>query len=118
MLPKRQRVTRALLLDVKAHGKAFHSNVATLRILPTSETLGVGTSSAFSVVVSKKVARSAVERNTLRRRAYQALANIFGNIQDPYVGVFFLKGSVKQLSFRELEHEFEILLRKADAVSS
>ena len=112
MLPKRQRVTRAFFSDIMSRGKVFHSKAATLRILPTTNT------SAFSVVVSKKIARRAVVRNTLRRRGYRALGNIFEKMQNPYMGAFFLKKNTQELAFEELEHEFEVLLRKAGAVPS
>jgi len=112
MLPKRQRITRALFSNITAHGTVFHSKNATLRILPQAHT------SAFSIVVSKKVARGAVERNVLRRRAYIALANIFDTIQHPYAGAFFLKKSAQKLSSEDLKHEFEILLHKASVILS
>ena len=118
MLPKRQRVTRALFSDIMARGKVFHSKAATLRILPAKNASYTGHANVFSIVVSKKVANHAVARNTLRRRAYRALSNIFGEIQNPHIGAFFLKKNAQELIFEEFEYEFETLLRKAGAISS
>lgn len=118
MLPKRQRVTRALFSDIMSRGKVFHSAIATLRILPIKNASYLRHTGAFSIVVSKKVARRAVARNTLRRRAYRALSSVFEKMQNPHIGVFFLKKNAQELVFGELENEFETLLRKAGAISS
>lgn len=58
----------------------------------------------IAVVVSKKVAKSAVERNRIRRRIYEALRLNFEFIpkKTDYIFVVFSK-SVAKMPFNELE---------------
>ena len=58
----------------------------------------------IAVVVSKKVAKSAVERNRIRRRVYEALRLNFEYIpkKTDYIFVVFSK-SVAKMPFNELE---------------
>jgi ribonuclease P protein component len=67
MLPKRERIPRsqfAGLLQSRAYKNSAHF---TLRTAPSPS------GARFAVSVSKKVSKSAVVRNRVRRRAYTAL---------------------------------------------
>lgn len=57
-----------------------------------------------AVVVSKKVAKSAVERNRIRRRVYEALRKNFDYLpkKNDYIFVVFSKNVLK-MPFSELE---------------
>ncbi len=66
MLAKEERLSREAFTRYFASGKRFHSDVLTVIYTPGPRLLG-------AVVVSKKVSKSAVKRNTLRRRLYAAL---------------------------------------------
>lgn len=68
MLPKKNRLTRAVFNDFRSLGQEKHSSHFGLRVGPGNE-VRVGVS------VSKKVAKSAVARNTLRRRVYEVVRN-------------------------------------------
>ncbi len=72
--------------------------------------------SKFSFVVSKKVSKSAVQRNLLRRRGYSALRLILGKKKLhtlPVLGVFFLKKDAEKLTFSAFQNEVRLLLKKA-----
>jgi ribonuclease P protein component len=86
MLPKRSRLTRKDI-PLVLKGQTRHSASFTLRF-KRSET----GSPRFAVVVSKKVAKGAVERNTLRRRGYAALSEALqGAGAPPLSGALFMK---------------------------
>ena len=67
MLKKTQRVSRADFATFFKKGNRHHSDHATVVVSPFPTFHG-------SVVVSKKVSKLAVTRNTLRRRVYAQLA--------------------------------------------
>ena len=64
----------------------------------------------FAVVVSKKVLKSAVARNRVRRRLYEAIRLNFDNFkhQRDYIFVVYDKNLLK-LPFSELEHQLRSL---------
>lgn len=63
----------------------------------------------FSVVVSKKVAKTAVSRNKIRRRAYSVLGK---NVKNPYFIILFGKKGVEKATFAEVEADIKKLLEK------
>ena len=67
MLSKTRRLRAAEVREVLARGRGRGGEVLSVKILPTT--------SAFrcAVVVSKKLARTAVMRNKMRRAVYRAL---------------------------------------------
>ena len=69
MLQKSERVTRSEFLRLYKAGKKLHSKHLTVSISPTPGFHG-------SVVVSKKVSKRAVIRNTIRRRIYSELRSL------------------------------------------
>lgn len=59
----------------------------------------------FAVVISKKVIKSAVGRNRVRRRVYEAIRKNFADIpkQKDYIFVIYQK-NIKEMPFSELEN--------------
>lgn len=108
MLPKSQRVKRALFVGVFNTGKSFFAPHITLRVISVAET-----TSKFSLVVSKAVAKRAVKRNLLRRRGYSAIAKLKKNILPGCVCVFFFKKGAGILSYTTISSEITELLEKA-----
>ena len=70
MLPKSRRLSAAEVREVLAKGKTFRVGQYVGKFLAGRPVLGV------AVVVSKKVARKATSRNTLRRKAYLELESL------------------------------------------
>lgn len=69
-----------------------------------------------SVVVSKKTAKTAVARNLMRRRFYEAIHPHKENFKDPGLLVFYPKKEVIAASFSVLKEEIETVLRKAKLI--
>jgi len=109
MSQKAQSVNRALFSVILKEGRTYHSPHLSLRvhrIKPTEE--GV-----FAFVVSKKVTKSAVRRNLLKRRGRHILRASADTIQRSFAGIVFFKKGAEKLSFYELQEEILLLLRKA-----
>ena len=66
----------------------------------------------FAVVVSKKVLKSAVGRNRIRRRVYEAIRLNFDKFKQPRDYIFVVYNSkIKELPFSELEKSIRLLAR-------
>ena len=91
--------------------KVFYAPHITLRVL--SYTDFEKYPSAFSFVVSSKVARKATERNRLKRRGYAIIQKQFECIKPNHNCVFFFKKHAAELSFKDVEQEITTLLIKA-----
>lgn len=95
MLNKKQRLSRAQFAAVFKNGRRIHSPALTLVYEPAEEFHG-------SVVVGKKVAKTAVGRNQLRRRLYAALYRM--KIESGLIGTYILltKPAIKDVSRRDI----------------
>ena len=91
MLKKTNRLSRTQFTEYFKSGKRYHFDHLTILYSPAPTLLS-------AVVVSKKVAKSAVKRNTLKRRVFARLASI--HKQQALSGVFIiiLKPSFASLS--------------------
>lgn len=87
MLAKQQRLSRREFDRVFQHGVRSHTPYG--QVIYTS-----APSAKAAVVVSKKVAKSAVERNRLRRRVYSILEN---TTLPPAHYIFILKPSIRDI---------------------
>lgn len=68
----------------------------------------------IAVVVSKKIAKSAVKRNRMRRRIYEALRKNFDYIPKGYDYIFVVfSNDVLKMSFKELEKRLGELVSEA-----
>jgi ribonuclease P protein component len=122
MLEKKMRVDKSLFSSLIEKADLRSTPHFSLRFRQNTESPG-----RFSVTVSKKTAKTAVERNKLRRRGYHALREvifqksidsksvgnsnkkrIFNNID----GIIFIKKGSDGLSFRQLVLEMSELLHK------
>ncbi len=99
MLPSSKRLSTALFKEVITKGKHLHSPLFVLRAIKTE---GL---SRFSVSVPKKVAKTAVLRNKLRRRFYSALNPLFVEIKPGIHGVFIVKETILKAHFKSLSTE-------------
>lgn len=108
MIPNTNRINREDFEKIMKKGGFLNSPFFTLRFLknPLNTT-------HFSVVVSKKVAKTAVSRNKIRRRTYSLLKKLTKNSKNPYFAIFFSKSGVEKALFQNLELEIQKLLEKA-----
>ncbi len=81
MVASQNRISRAHFPTYFASGKRFHSEFFTVVYTKSTDF-------RVSVVVSKKIAKSAVDRNRLRRRAYGVVERL--NKEQSLVGVYIV----------------------------
>ena len=111
MLPKSQKISRALFKDVFSKKKNIASAFFALSFCKTKQLLP----SRFSFVVSKKIAGKATARNILKRRGYTFLQKNKKKIQSSFIVIFFLKKGVEKLSPKDFCVEMIVLLKKIGA---
>ncbi|MDP3962817.1 MAG: ribonuclease P protein component [bacterium] len=96
MLPSSKRLTTALFKKTIDNGRSAHSQLFILKLIKE------GGPSRFSVSVSKKVAKKAVERNKIRRRAYSAISSFYPAIKHGIHGVVIAKNPAAKASLEEI----------------
>ncbi len=112
MLSKNKRVKRSIFPETLQRGKSAYSPFLSLKCLKRSD----ARESKFSFVVSKAVAKKAVERNLLRRRGYSIIKDNQSKIKGSFTCIFFFKKEAINLSFKELEKDILFLLKKSDVL--
>lgn len=119
MLPRARRVRKTAFNELLNRGSYGASPFFSIRFTKSGQS-GVGadvgittTFSTFAVVVSKKVAASAVARNKIKRKCYHALRDLLPKIKNSYKIVFFAKKGVEKLSFKELSDNVYSTLSKS-----
>ncbi|MCL1839695.1 ribonuclease P protein component [Candidatus Saccharibacteria bacterium] len=69
----------------------------------------------FAVVVSKKVLKSAVARNRIRRRVYEAIREQLPSLKSPNDHIFTIYSKdIKDISFSELQAIISDLLNQSN----
>jgi ribonuclease P protein component len=103
MLKKRERLTRAQFDQSFALGKRLHSPVVQIIYHPSDTFHG-------SAVVGKKVAKKAVDRNTLRRRLYGLLYSYVQSTPMNFTVIMVAKPGALQISRKQFAYEVRQLL--------
>ena len=108
MLPKKNRITRKDFPAPPKQGfRLFSELFSGLAYPEKSLPLRV------SVVVSKKTAKLAVTRNTLKRRFYTAIQPLIENCTQGALVVLYPKKGSEKTSITSLRGELAIALKKA-----
>lgn len=107
MLSKERRISRTLLKGLEGKKKYSNTEYFSLMSWPSSQR------ARFAVSVSKKVSKSAVVRNRIRRRTYSALRGMLDKVP-PGIHLISAKPNSQTLKGEKLENE----LRKLLVVSS
>ncbi len=106
MLPRSKTLRSAEFTEVVLQGSVVRSSSFLMRVKKT----GIATS-RFSVAVSKKVAKTAVQRNSIRRKAYAALEKLFPQIGPGFEGVILTNNKIIDMTtnaiFGELADTFK-----------
>lgn len=110
MLSKRERIPRSQFASILKEGRYVKSPSFLLRIAPSGSKRA-----QIAVSVSKKVSKSAVGRNALRRRTYAAIRPFIDRLT-PHRFFFMAQPEAKTLKGERLSEEIEALFRKADAL--
>lgn len=107
MLPKKRRVNKELFELIMKKGLIISGQFFVFRYLPPGvKHLGLH----LACVAPKSVAKKAVNRNKLRRRAYSILRS-FPVLKGS--GIFFYKKTGVLVSSNEIKKDIEFLLKKA-----
>ena len=95
---------------VYSNGKAVRSQNYTIKYVPNSHRKNP----RFSVVISKKVIKSAVGRNRVRRRLYEYLRNNISRFNDIYdVVIICTSGEIRAQPYQEISSQLDNLFEKA-----
>ena len=95
---------------VYTNGKAVRSQPITIKWVKNVHR----SKPRFSVVVSKKVIKSAIGRNRIRRRVYEHLRVHLGRLNDTYdIVIIVTSPELKDIPYSELAGQIDGLLTKA-----
>lgn len=109
MLERKNRVGRGYFAEVMKGGSKISTPVFLVRYRRQT----TGQAFKCSVVVSKKIAKSAVDRNNFRRRVYAAINEIINTTPvcaGPYTAIFFVKSDLEKMSFNALKDVIKVIL--------
>src|SRR5690242_1182263 len=107
MLPKRRRISRKEFPTILSHGKRYNSPFLLLYIAKRDQEnmpKNMAENSLFAFSASKKVSKTAVGRNKLRRQGYSIVQKHLTEIKPGYFLFFsFKKAGIGPQSFAVLE---------------
>lgn len=114
MLPRKNRIPRKDFPGHKVQGFRVFSPLFSAVFYRVSDTKVLN--SRVSVVVSKKTAKTAVSRNTLRRRFYELLAPNLAGLVPATTIVIYPKKEAQKEQFSVLKSEVEKALKQAKLI--
>ena len=110
MLARSHKNTRKQFARVFDSGKMFHTDFLMGKVIDDAV---LSHHSAFSVVVSKKIAKSAVARSRARRRGFAAIKQILPTLlPGKRVIIMYKKGIDINMPFDKLVREMQVLFSK------
>lgn len=104
MLPKKERLTRIAFNRFFSGGRRSHTPLFTMIHAPYHEL-------HVAVVVPKKVAKTAVVRNAIRRRVYESVRQYRKKYGLKGVYIFLAKQSIVEVDFTDLREVVYTQLR-------
>lgn len=114
MLPKKNRISRKEFPSYKMKGIRAFSPYFSAVFYKNDEKKDPNCH--ISIVVSKKTAKIAVDRNYLRRRFYDLIGPFLGLTSDLFTAVFYPKKEAKDVSQDILKGEVEKALKSAKLI--
>jgi ribonuclease P protein component len=102
MIPRKSKADTILIKEIFKNGLTFHTPLFSVRVLKTP-------SPRYSVIAPSSIAKKAVDRVKLKRRAYKALAPLTV-IQDKYAVVFILKSLANKESVENIQNSMKRVL--------
>lgn len=105
MIPKKNRIT-SFFFRFLTQGRVYHSPIFSLKVVPNKE----DEEFHVAVVVSKKVAQKAVERNLLKRRFLSVVQNNKNLCKKGFFYVFYVKKEIQTSEFSSIEKEVSRVL--------
>lgn len=101
MLPRLLRINISLFKEIIEKGRFSYGKYFLFRYIKNNDI------PRFAVSVSKKVSKSAVDRNKIRRRIYNSIRKIINRTQEGYKIIIFVKNGIEKLSLEEVSKEIE-----------
>ena len=107
MLPRSKRLRIEDVESIMSSGKSFHDSFIITRLLLTNKPC------RFSVSVPKKIAKTAVSRNKLRRQVYSIVKKMESEINSGFDTFIIMKSGSEKLSFSDLTLEIRKIFVKS-----
>jgi ribonuclease P protein component len=105
MLPKNKRLNKGDIEKVLKRGRSIDASLFRLKGVTEADSF------AFSPIVSKKVSKSAVSRNKIKRIVFNLIKELsFDNKK--YKGVLFVKKNILEIPKEDLVKELKTLFSK------
>lgn len=112
MLPKNRRIQKKLFSNTVLLGRRFNSP----HFLAYITEIDKSKQSLFSFSVSKKVCKSAVDRNRLRRQGYSIISNYLKEVLPGFTCFFSFKKGSSSIKFEEMQTEIKSILKSANVI--
>lgn len=106
MLPKKERLSVRDIASLEK-GRSIFGTYLSIRFSPAPL-------KKFSVSVSKKVAKRAVDRNRIRRRVYAALQSVKENIKKSVFVMIMPKKECRTIPMADIKNELTSVLKKTE----
>ncbi len=107
MLPVKKRVTKKLFDEILKKGVVFYGSFFTFRYINNTEIR------RYAFVVPKKIAKKAVDRNKLKRRAYNIIRSLPTKNSS---GIFFYKKNGIDASYLDIKNDIIFILKKTKII--
>lgn len=108
MLPREKRITSTRdYKRVYQKGSFFSARLANINLLPNRSTL-----SRLGIVVTKKVAPKATDRNLVKRRFREVSRSLYDLLPAGYDIVVTIKPGASRVPFTEMERELKEVFAK------
>jgi ribonuclease P protein component len=107
MLPRSQRISKEVFKETQTKGLIFHSPLFFLKCSNTDS------GSRFAVVISKKIAKTAVIRNRVKRRIYSIVKDLIPRFVIKRSVVITIKKNIEDISHDVLKKEIEYAFVKS-----
>lgn len=106
MLPKKKRVTKEIFQTIMEKGNIIPGSFFVFRYIKQDQP-------QYAFVAPKKIAKGAVERNSLRRAGYNILRlyNLKTN-----AGIFFYKKEALSVDNDKIRKDIEFIIKKAGII--
>ncbi|MBI5457613.1 ribonuclease P protein component [Candidatus Kaiserbacteria bacterium] len=110
-MPKKYRLSRADWLRLPRPVQRIHGSYFSLSAVPFPPLGGP----RVALVVSKKIAKRAVDRNKIERRCREALRPLITKMRKPAALILHAKREAREASYAEVALDIGKLLRSLDA---
>ncbi len=111
MLSKDRKITTLLFKEVLESGKNYNFKYFSIKVLKSPT---ITDNSKFSFVAPKKQFKQAVQRNSIKRKGFNIISDIFSSIKPAFNIIFLLKKNVEKIDYKELKEEIIKSLEKLD----